>query len=116
MDFSLWGREVGAGTACELYDCFVEGGIKLCEGARAKLIRTQIQAARPKGLVSIHLCTWEARLGGVGAVCCSCPMNLATPEALINKLPDRAKLPNTVRRQAMVKSNHPALLCPSTSD
>eukprot|EP00913_Durusdinium_trenchii_P001887 g1746.t1 len=42
--------EVGAGTACELYDCFVEGGIKLCEGARAKLIRTQIQGFGGAGI------------------------------------------------------------------
>ena len=37
--------EVGEGTSCELYDCYVAGSIKLCKGASAKLVRTHIRAA-----------------------------------------------------------------------
>ncbi|CAJ1389692.1 unnamed protein product [Effrenium voratum] len=42
--------EVGAGTECELYDCHLRGGIKLCEGASAKLVRTHVKASAGAGI------------------------------------------------------------------
>eukprot|EP00439_Symbiodinium_sp_Y106_P053042 s5894_g7.t1 len=42
--------EVSEGTACELYDCFVNGSVKLARSASAKLVRTHVFGAAGSGV------------------------------------------------------------------
>ena len=42
---SVSSLQVSEGTACELYDCFVNGSVKLARSASAKLVRTHVFAA-----------------------------------------------------------------------
>ncbi|CAE7307063.1 unnamed protein product [Symbiodinium necroappetens] len=42
--------EVSEGTACELYDCFVNGSVKLAKSSSAKLVRTDVFGAAGSGV------------------------------------------------------------------